>query len=234
MTTALDPALEVARHVLAAARDRRASRRPGSRRCRRRARGRRSSKVTRVRSDGFSNSSATCWPPSAWAVGAFGPSGRSAFIAVPPARAVARSSAGVEVEDREEVHLRAVVMVGSVLRPVLRVDLHVLGAEVAGPHRGRVRPPVAEVHLDLERRRLSGSSAASRRPLVERAAVLEEHERPDPDARAARARTPPRSGRPPRPAGPSSGRRRARRSSRAASWRSRARPSRRRPRSRRR
>ena len=38
------------------------------------------SNVERVRSDGFSNSRATCLPASAAAVGASGPSRRSAFI----------------------------------------------------------------------------------------------------------------------------------------------------------
>ena len=115
--------------------------------------------------------------------------------------------------------------------PVLPVDAHVLGAQVAGPHRGLARAAGAQVDLDVD----VGAPQIAQRLAAppRRTAARPGTARP---ARRAPARAPGRnarpSGRPPRPGGPSSDRRRARRSSRAASWRSSAPPARRRRRSR--
>ena len=85
-------------------------------------------KVTRVRSDGFSNSSADM--PSGKRPEQSAPAGPSARSRL---SRVARSMSlpqfgGREVQDREEV------CAPRVLCPILRVDLHVLGREVACPH----------------------------------------------------------------------------------------------------
>ena len=95
------------------------------------------SNVEIVRSDGFSNSSATCAPPSAFAVGAFLPSARSRFTLAARAQA-GLELCGLEVEHRQEV-LRANRRTGChvsyqlpatsyPLGPVIRVDSHVLRA----------------------------------------------------------------------------------------------------------
>ena len=112
------------------------------------------------------------------------------------------------------------------LGSIFRVDLHVFGREVAGPHRGAVRAAGAEIDLDREilARQVLGRLAA-------RARRTDGRSRTAPASRSARARrrarTPRPIGRRPRRGVPSSDRRRARPSSRAASWRSRAPPSRR-------
>ena len=131
------------------------------------------------------------------------------------------------LQGSEEDILLTLAISDLLLSPVLSVDLHVFGGQVAGPHRGAMRAAGAEI--DLDREVLAGQVLGRlRRELVER----DGRSRTAPASRSARgrrrARTPRPSGRPPRRGVPSSDRRRAPRSSRAASWRSPAPPSRRR------
>ena len=197
------------------------------------------SKVTRVRSDGLSNSSATCRPASARrrrradAV-------RTLLLQARRERQHRLQLARRQVEHGEEpagtrarTSRRGPVSRGArrqQLRScaVLSVDAHVLGAEIAGPHRRLVQaPPPRSISISMSvPRRYSaarGASSSNGRPSRNRTtgpmrtrarADVERH------ARASRRR---------HAAGPSSGRRRALRSSRAASSRPCAPPASRRP-----
>src|SRR5437868_7093027 len=130
------------------------------------------SNVERVRSDGLSNSSATCAPASAWAVGAFGPNERSRLRRAASDRHASSSEGSKSSTDRKSfARTDAPVVIFSfqlrassyelpatsfpplpvtiywklgagswkLLGSVIRVDLDVLCAQVAGPDRGLLR-----------------------------------------------------------------------------------------------
>ena len=108
------------------------------------------SNVDRVRSDGFSNSIATWRPSSASAVGACAAE-RPVGLHLRGELEAALELGRLEIEDRQEVlarvrgEARRAWLHGS--GPVLRVDPHVLGAQVARPDRGRRRAG-AEIDAD--------------------------------------------------------------------------------------
>ena len=180
--------------------------------------------VDRVRSDGFSNSSATCCPASGVACGrpacappSSTPRGRDTSRARPASGRAPRGTASC-ASTTPAAWRRA----GSC--SILRVDPHVFRAEVARPHPRRAGAARAEVDAHRTRRVLPGARDAcgarssNGRPSGEQLDVA------DPHARAIENESPRRRVRRPRRGGPSSDRRRESRSSRAASSRSRAPP----------
>ena len=94
--------------------------------------------VIRVRSDGFSKRRATCRPASGCAAGAA--RGARPLQRPPPGASSVIEFGRRQVEHRQEVLRTAEPPDGlqpvSRSRSVLRVDAHVFGAEIAGPHRG--------------------------------------------------------------------------------------------------
>ena len=115
--------------------------------------------VERVRSDGLSKSSATCWPASGIACA---PAGAARGLHRRRQVEAALELARREVENRQE-SLRC--------RPprsaswhcscsILRVDLHVVGAQIARPHPRRAGPPGSRDRRRADVRRPAGTSAA--------------------------------------------------------------------------
>ena len=164
------------------------ARRPSARGCarrRRRSRGRRAPrprggsmtsppssrtaivKVDRVRSDGFSKSSATCRPASGRAGVAAGRAGAASAPPRAPARRRARPARGRAPTESPwsrapgSARSSAGDSQGPAHVPILRVDAHVLGAEIAGPH-GRLR---------AGRRRRGRRCSVTSRPCRARAAA---------------------------------------------------------------
>ena len=151
------------------------------------------SNVVRVRSDGLSNSIATCRPSSALAVGAAGPERRSDFRRAASSRQRSRSCAS---KSRIERKFRAMVAVfiaspheavrrrcGGVARSrsVVRVDADVVGAR----DRTSRRSTTTGRRRDRPRRDVGALQVLGRlrRRLVVRPAVLEQHRRSDRDGR---------------------------------------------------
>ena len=121
-----------------------------------------------VRSDGFSNSSATCSAGERARRSAPRRRGaRSAFISRRQRRAGRSRSRGRSRGWRGSPWPGAAgggERCPSASRPVLAVDPHVLGAEVAGPDRGVAAAAGAEVDVDLDRRCPSGARRPAARP----------------------------------------------------------------------
>ena len=149
--------------------------------------------VSRVRREGFSNSSATCFPASGRLPG--WPSVRSRLSAA-ASSSTRSSSSRTEVEDREQSAWprwpeRSWIPPGC-LRvrscSILRVDANVLRREIARPHRGVMRSARAEIDRDdhpVAAEHGSGLLA----PLVERHAVARTAARRRSTPRRDRART---------------------------------------------
>src|SRR6478735_6075421 len=111
------------------------------------------SNVERVRSDGFSNSSATCSPARACADGACWRSRRSAFICAAIARSRSRSSSPrSRIDKKSFAKLTGGGDVSIALGTIFAVDAHVLGAQVARPDSGAMTAAGSERDIDPDLR----------------------------------------------------------------------------------